>query len=278
MSRYERYDQVAADYDRSRIALGTEIIAGLLAAGAKPLEELELLDAGCGTGNYSAALAGEVGRITAVDLSAEMLAVARAKLAAAAEAGRIDFREASIDALPFTEASFDAVMFNQVLHHLEAGDDPAYGGHRRALAEAHRVLRPGGRVVVNVCSHEQLQDGYWYYGLIPAARSAVMARCVTAERLEAILRALGFVELERSVPLDGVMQGPDYFRGEGPLDPDWRRGDSIWALATPEELAAAQAHVTELAEGGALEAYVAAQDAKRPAVGQFTFFTAVRPS
>ncbi len=277
MSRYERYDQVAADYDRSRIALGAEIIAGLLAAGAKPLEELALLDAGCGTGNYSAALAEHVGRITAVDLSAEMLAVARAKLADAAAAGRVAFHEASIDALPFPEASFDAVMFNQVLHHLEDGTDPAYGGHRRALAEAQRVLRPGGRVIVNVCSHEQLRDGYWYYDLIPAARRAALARCVTAARLEAILRALGFVELERSVPLEGVMQGPDYFRGEGPLDPDWRRGDSIWALASPEELAAAEAQVRALAESGELDAYLAARDAKRPAVGQFTFFTAVKP-
>ena len=277
MSRYERYDQVAADYDRSRIALGAEIIAGLLAAGAKPLEELALLDAGCGTGNYSAALAEHVGRITAVDLSAEMLAVARAKLADAAAAGRVAFREASIEALPFADASFDAVMFNQVLHHLEDGTDPAYGSPRRALAEAQRVLRPGGRVVVNVCSHEQLQDGYWYYDLIPAARRAALTRCVTAARLEAILRALGFVELERSVPLEGVMQGPDYFRGEGPLDPDWRRGDSIWALASPEELAAAEAQVRALAERGELDAYLAEHDAKRPAVGQFTFFTAVKP-
>ncbi len=276
MSRYERYDRVAADYDRSRFALGAEIIAGFLAAGPKPLGELALLDAGCGTGNYSAALAGRVGRITAVDLSAGMLAVARAKLAGAAEAGRVDFREASIDALPFAAASFDAVMFNQVLHHLEDGCDPDYGGHGRALAEAWRVLRPGGRVVVNLCSHEQLSDGYWYYDLIPAARRAAMTRCVTAGRLAAILRGLGFVELEQRAPLDGVMQGPDYFRGEGPLDPDWRRGDSIWALASPEELAAAEAQVRALAESGALAAYVAEHDAKRPAVGQFTFFTAVK--
>jgi ubiquinone/menaquinone biosynthesis C-methylase UbiE len=280
MSTYERYDKVAAHYDGSRVPIGAEIIAESLAAHvqplAKPLAEVELLDAGCGTGAYSAALAGRVGRITAVDLSEGMLAIARAKLALAERDGRAVLRHGSITALPFAEASFDAVMFNQVLHHLEDGGDPAYGGHARALAEAQRVLRPGGLAVVNVCTHEQLTQGFWYYDLIPAALGAVLKRCVTAERLEAILAEAGFVLRERIVPRTEAMQGAAYLRADGPLDPDWRRGDSIWALASPAELAAAEARVRALAEVGGLEAYVAAQDAGRTAVGQFSFFVAAK--
>ena len=60
MSKYERYDRVAADYDRSRIALGADVIADCLARGPVPLERVMLIDAGCGTGNYSAALVGQV--------------------------------------------------------------------------------------------------------------------------------------------------------------------------------------------------------------------------
>ena len=112
MSKFERYDRVVSGYDLSRIALGAEVIADCLAGGATPLAELSLLDAGCGTGNYSTALAGRVGRIDAVDLSPEMLAVARAKLAKAERAGRIAFHRAYHFANPTT----DTAIQNHGLH------------------------------------------------------------------------------------------------------------------------------------------------------------------
>ena len=277
MSFYEQYDDAAAAFERVRKPLGAEIIVGLLTAAARPLAELELLDAGCGTGNYSAALAGLVGRVTAIDFSEGMLAIAKAKLAHEARANRISFHQGSVDALPFPAQTFDAVMFNQVLHHLEDGGDTTYQGHARALAEAHRVLRPGGVLLVNFCSHEQLRNGFWYYDLIRGALESVLRRCVPTERLQSILVDRGFVIRDRVVSLDGVMQGAAYFEPRGPLDPDWRRSDSIWALVSSEELAQAEARVVELERKGRLGAYVAEHDAKRRYYGQFTFVLAVKP-
>lgn len=276
MSAYERYDEVAPAFDKARTALGADLIVGGLALAAGPLAELDLLDAGCGTGIYAAALVDLVGHVAALDVSAGMLAVARAKLAGPERAGRIAFQRGSIAALPFADSAFDAVMFNQVLHHLEDGSDPTYDGHARALAEARRVLRPGGVVVINACTHEQLRHGFWYYGLIPGALAAVLARCAPAERLETILADTGFALRDRAVPLDGVMQGPGYFDARGPLDPAWRRSDSIWALAAPEEQARALERVAALERADALEAYLAEHDALRPAHGQVTFFIAVK--
>jgi arsenite methyltransferase len=99
-----------------------------------------VLDLGCGAGFdafVAAQFVGPGGRVVGVDLSPEMLAVARAALA---EAGfpQIEFSDASIEALPFPDASFDVALSNGVLNLVP--DKPA------ALGEIFRVLRPGGRL------------------------------------------------------------------------------------------------------------------------------------
>ncbi|MBI3086892.1 MAG: methyltransferase domain-containing protein, partial [candidate division NC10 bacterium] len=99
-----------------------------------------VLDLGCGAGLdalLAAQLVGPAGRVAGIDLSPEMLAVAEA---GRAEAGlpQVEFREASVEALPFPDASFDVALSNGVLNLIP--DKPA------ALREIFRVLRPGGRL------------------------------------------------------------------------------------------------------------------------------------
>ena len=97
------------------------------------------LEIGAGTGYFSLNLlqAGVVGEATCTDISPGMVAT----LARNAERLGLDVRTARADAesLPFADASFDLVLGHAVLHHLP--------NLRRAFAEFHRVLRPGGRIV-----------------------------------------------------------------------------------------------------------------------------------
>jgi ubiquinone/menaquinone biosynthesis C-methylase UbiE len=276
VSTYERYDEAAGHYDASRGPCGFEIILGCLSACGRPLAELSLLDAGCGTGNYTAALLPHLASITAIDLSDGMLQIARGKAGAAA-AGKVHFHKASITNIPVSDQSFDSVIFNQVLHHLEDGGDLSYGGHAAALAEAYRVLRPGGTLVINACSHEQLRNGFWYYGLAPEALDGVLARCAPEARIREILHDCGFHTRDRIVPHDAVMQGDAYFDALGPLQESWRKGDSFWALASEGRLSAAQEKLRGLAAEGRLEAYLAAADESRALYGQLSFFWALRP-
>ena len=275
MSAYENYTAVSEDYDRTRIPVGLEIILSCLASVGRSLASLRLLDAGCGTGSYCAALRRYAGAIDAVDLNPSMLGVARAKLD-----GRpgcpVALHEAGIDALPFEDACFDAVMVNQVLHHLPDSPNDGWPMLRRVLGEFARVLRPGGVAVINTCSHEQLRRGWWYASLVPEAVATIRRRHADTEVLKGLLAEAGLIPRGRFVPSNAVMQGGAYFDRRGPLDPAWRRGDSLWSMVSESELERALDRIRALDEAGTLDAFVDEQDRMRPSVGQVGFHCAVR--
>jgi SAM-dependent methyltransferase len=268
MSSYENYTHKSRNYDKTREPVGTEISVGCFAHAPVPLGRAVILDAGCGTGNYSRAMLDYVGRIEAVDMNPGMLEVAAQKLAGEKDEGRISFHSASIDELSFEDEFFDGVMINQVLHHLPdeaAKDIPA---HRRVFAEFARVLKPGGVLVVNTCSQEQLRHGYWHYSLIPEAADALRARYVPLDELAEILVASGFAYRGRFAPVDAPIQGESYFDPRGPLSKEWRDGDSVWSLVSEDRLERTISRIQDLDERGELEPYMSRNDALRPHVGQ----------
>ena len=103
----------------------------------KPIRAL--LDLGTGTGRMLELLAPDVERGLGLDLSLDMLALARARLDRAG-LQHCSVRRGDIYDLALPRDSFDVVIIHQVLHFL---DDSA-----RAITEAARVLRPGGRLLV----------------------------------------------------------------------------------------------------------------------------------
>lgn len=106
----------------------------------------DLLDIGTGTGRMLQLFGARVRRAVGIDLAREMLAVARTNLDSAG-LPNCQVRLGDMYQLPWPGASFDAITIHQVLHF--AGE-PA-----RAIAEAARVLRPGGKLaVVDFAPHE----------------------------------------------------------------------------------------------------------------------------
>jgi SAM-dependent methyltransferase len=271
VSSYEDYGKASGSYDDTRVAVGAEILLGAFAAGPVPLSQIELLDAGCGTGAYAEAVGSKVGAITMLDASEAMLAVARQKLGSTP---RFEYRVGQLQDLPFADSSFDAVMTNQVLHHVGDVEGAGWAEHERVFSEYVRVLRPGGVLVVNTCSQRQLTQGYWYYALIPHAAEQLRRRYAPLAVIEQIAAAAGLVVTGRFVPADGVIQGSAYLDGSGPLRASWRLGDSAWSLAGAHEMTEMTRRVTALDEQGELEAFVAEHDADREEIGQITFIVA----
>jgi demethylmenaquinone methyltransferase / 2-methoxy-6-polyprenyl-1,4-benzoquinol methylase len=109
-----------------------------LVTGVAPRAGDRVLDVATGTGMVAAELLARADcSVVGIDQSAEMLAAARARFAAA-DAARVELVEGQAEALPFADQSFDALTFTYLLRYV---DDPA-----ATMRELARVLRPGGRV------------------------------------------------------------------------------------------------------------------------------------
>ena len=159
------------------------------ALGASPGELI--LDLGCGPGFYCAELLDEVGpdgRIVGLDGSPKMLALAARRCEGH---DNVEFHEADATSLPVEDARFDAALCVQVLEYV-----PAVSA---SLAELHRVLRPGGRIVV--------WDVDWATVSWHSADSGRMARVLAAwdehlvhaslpRTLAPAMRAAGFEKVE----------------------------------------------------------------------------------
>ena len=136
----ESFRKKGADWDEMRAldlpaAAVEQALLALLPAGGVG----RLLDIGTGTGRLLEVLAPRISLGLGVDASRAMLALARARLAGAGFS-HCSVRLADMYRLPLPDAGFDAVVMQMVLHYAE---DPT-----AALAEAARVLRPDGRLVV----------------------------------------------------------------------------------------------------------------------------------
>jgi SAM-dependent methyltransferase len=101
------------------------------------IRERRVLDLGCGSGENSLLLALQGARLSAIDISADLLALARRRLAVN-QAPEAELLVASAHDLPFADASFDAVLGIAILHHLDLAI---------VAREVARVLKPGGRAV-----------------------------------------------------------------------------------------------------------------------------------
>src|SRR5271168_1851144 len=134
------FSENAPHWDRIRsLYIDEREVEAALAEIVTAAAPRDLLDVGTGTGRMIEVLAPQVGQALGIDQSREMLSVARVNLERAGTSNGM-VRLGDMYQLPLPDASFDAVVIHQVLHY---ADRPA-----AVIAEAARVLRPGGSLIV----------------------------------------------------------------------------------------------------------------------------------
>ncbi|MGO9976753.1 MAG: arsenite efflux transporter metallochaperone ArsD [Solirubrobacteraceae bacterium] len=169
-------------------AVAASLGCGVPTAVADLHEGETVLDLGSGAGAdvlISARRVGRRGKAIGLDMTDEMLELARAN---AAQAGveNVEFVKGYIEEIPLADGSVDVIVSNCVLN--LSGDKP------RVLAEAARVLRPGGRFAVSdVIAGPDLDDAT---RADLAAYTGCIAGALTEEQLREGLHAAGFVDIE----------------------------------------------------------------------------------
>ncbi|MBL9147125.1 MAG: class I SAM-dependent methyltransferase [Phycisphaerae bacterium] len=129
-----RFEGLASTYDRFRPTYPAAVFSTLLPGlGASPL----VADVGCGTGISSRLLRVAGARVIGIDPSQDMLRQARER--SGGDGPPIEFRQGTGEATGLADGSVDVVLAAQAFHWF----DPP-----RALAEFHRILRPGGRAAL----------------------------------------------------------------------------------------------------------------------------------
>jgi ArsR family transcriptional regulator len=150
-------------------------------------------DLGCGTGQISELVAPHVASVIAVDGSTDMVQAARKRLK---NLPQVEIRRGDMEALPIDDAKLDIAIATLVLHHVP---EPA-----RALAEVHRVLKCGGRVmIVDMLPHDraeyQQQMGHVWLGF-------------SDKTMKKYLEGAGFEGAQMTpLPADQDAKGPGLF-------------------------------------------------------------------
>jgi ubiquinone/menaquinone biosynthesis C-methylase UbiE len=153
-----------------------------------------VLDVGCGTGRWSAALAARGSRVWGIDASKEMVAEARAR--------GVNAKVARAEAMPFKDGWFERALLALVIHVL---DRP------RALSELHRVLSDEGQLAIATFDRRHFDD-YYLNPYFPSLADIDRARFPSRDDLAEELIAGGFdpefasVTLQASLSRDRVLE------------------------------------------------------------------------
>ena len=169
-----KYDSIGTGYNTTRKA--DPYLTQKLLEHLQPTLGGRYLDIGCGTGNYTDALARQGIRLIGIDPSEKMLAQARAKN------DTIDWRIGTAENIPLANNTVDGALGTLTIHHWTA--------ITKGCSELYRVVKPTGRIVIFTSTPEQMQ-GYWLNHYFPKMLRDSMLQMPSLEVVENAMKDSG---------------------------------------------------------------------------------------
>jgi SAM-dependent methyltransferase len=184
------------DLETRRLSDQADTLSTLLHGGTSYPAGARVLEVGCGVGGQTVHLvaASPGAHIVAVDISAESLARARARVAASVPEANVEWHHADLHDLPFPDESFDHLFLCFVLEHVR---DP-----ERVLADLGRLLRPGGTVTViegdhaTAVFHPDSAAAHAAIDCLVTLQAAAGGDALIGRRLQPLLAGAGYAEVE----------------------------------------------------------------------------------
>jgi ArsR family transcriptional regulator len=193
----KRQDKMRAFFDSVAGRLGKDYVPGkswkaMAEALLRLMPPMVIADLGAGDGSFSLLLAQNAEKVVAVDSSAKMIEFAREQ-AHRNHIKNVDYRLGDMEELPIDGASVDIVFFSQSLHHALHPD--------RAVAEAARILKPGGRIAILDLAKHRFEEARDMYADEWLGFSEV--------EMEEMLKAAGFRRIEVTI-VDRSAEAPHF--------------------------------------------------------------------
>lgn len=274
MSVYANYSDISKSYDKTRKAIGVEVILGYIELlKTKKKGPVTLLDIGCGTGNYEAIIAPYVDKICCIDINQDMLNIAQEKLQP--YKNKIEFINSNILDTTLKEESFDIVICNQSLHHLEKGNDNLFSGHKNVISKISKSLVKGGIFIINTISHKQLRDGVWWGDFILPAINKMEKKFISEHMLLDLLNDNKLTFVDKIIPFNTIIQEDGYYNISSPLSAEFRMGDSHFSLLSEEDLNYMVKEISILLDNtNKTNEFMNTKEILRLKTGQFSFYIA----
>lgn len=165
----------------------------------------------------------------------------------------------------------------QVLHHLDkTPEGTEFPVLQKALVDTKRILRHRGMLFITTSLPSTIKEAVWFHQVHPGITDKIRKAFISAEQYQNFFTNNGYqcVAAMNLLSVTKQTQLVNYFDHEGPLKTEWRKGTSVYEIATEEELEELEEKLLSIEETQSLQQFMMEHD-RTSEMGVLTIFACI---